>query len=214
MIVLFGAEKGGVGKTTAAVQMARERAAAGRDVLLIECDKQLSAAKWAKTRNDEKVRPSVPCVSLFGDDVAEQVRGLAGRYEDIVIDTPGHDSVEMRSAMMVADKLITPIRTSQFDIDTLMTMNKLVRDVRASLNPAIKAYILINGASTNVRSKREQGVREMLEQLANYNGVLDSRLCHRQAFELVAEQGRAVTEFSGDRKAADEICALATEVWA
>ena len=43
MIVLVGGEKGGVGKTTRAVNLAAIRGRAGRDVLLSDADKQASA---------------------------------------------------------------------------------------------------------------------------------------------------------------------------
>ena len=46
MIILFGGEKGGTGKTTLAVNLAAMRARAGYDVLLVDADRQESAAAW------------------------------------------------------------------------------------------------------------------------------------------------------------------------
>ena len=45
MIVTVGNAKGGTGKTTFAVQIALERQAAGRIVLLVDADRQASAQK-------------------------------------------------------------------------------------------------------------------------------------------------------------------------
>ena len=56
MIVLVGGEKGGVGKTTLAVNLAAMRRRAGHDVLLIDADKQASANLWAGIRQEETPR--------------------------------------------------------------------------------------------------------------------------------------------------------------
>ena len=52
-IVLFGGEKGGTGKTTLATNMAAMLALQGKDVLLLDTDRQGTASFWAtqETRN-------------------------------------------------------------------------------------------------------------------------------------------------------------------
>ena len=50
MIVLIGGEKGGTGKTTVATALAVMHALGGRDVLLVDTDKQGSATTWALPR--------------------------------------------------------------------------------------------------------------------------------------------------------------------
>ena len=54
-----------------------------------------------------------------------EVQDLAGRYQDVIIDAGGRDSVELRAAMIVAHKAFVPIQASQFDIWTLGRMNDL-----------------------------------------------------------------------------------------
>jgi len=62
MIVLVGGEKGGVGKTTLAVNLAAMRARTGHDVLLVDADKQASANLWASIRNQKRsIRLSAVC---------------------------------------------------------------------------------------------------------------------------------------------------------
>ena len=126
MIVLVGGEKGGVGKTTLAVNLAAMRARAGHDVLLVDADKQASANLWASIRDQEKVAPPVRCVQKRGKGLAADVRDLATRYEDIVIDAGGQDSVELRAAMTIAALAIFPIQPSLFDAATLETLAELV----------------------------------------------------------------------------------------
>jgi len=96
MIILIGGEKGGTGKTTIATNLAAMRALAGRDVLLIDTDPQGSANYWAQSRDELEITPRVSCVQKFGKGLPAEVKDLAKRYQDIIIDAGGRDSVELQ----------------------------------------------------------------------------------------------------------------------
>jgi chromosome partitioning protein len=212
MIVLFGGEKGGSGKSTLAVSFAAMRAAEGRDVLLVDADKQQSASKWNAIREGEGITPMITCVSLFGDTLASQVRAMAPKYDDIVIDTRGSDAAELRSAMLVANTIVTPAQTSQFDLFTFGTMDRLVEQARG-FNPDLRALAVVNRAPTNANSSDVADMREALASLQQYT-LLGVVISERKAFRLTARDGMAVTEFQRvDPKAVSEIRALAAEVW-
>lgn len=212
MIVLFGGEKGGSGKSTLAVSFAAMRAGEGRDVLLIDADKQQSATKWNAIREGEGITPMITCVSLFGDTLASQVRAMAPKYDDIVIDTRGSDAAELRSAMLVANTIVTPAQTSQFDLFTFGTMDRLVEQARG-FNPDLRALAVVNRAPTNANSSDVADMREALASLQQYT-LLGAVISERKAFRLTARDGMAVTEFQKvDPKAVSEIRALAAEVW-
>lgn len=212
-IILFGAEKGGVGKTTIAVNMAVLRARQGRDVLLVDTDKQGSASQWAAARTTEKHTPPITCIGIYGKTLAEQIRHHIPKYDDIVIDAGGRDSVELRAAMMVADAIITPSTPSQFDIYSLYTMDRLVGEAKA-FNTGLRSAILVNGAPTNAHSSDADDMREYLEDMENYF-ILSTIVKERKAYRTCAKDGLAATElFKIDEKAAQEMTQLAAEVWA
>ena len=102
-IILIGGEKGGTGKTTLAVNLAALRALQGRDVLLIDTDVQASASYWAQSRDEAQTRPRIACIQKFGKGLPTEVRDLARRYQDLIIDAGGRDSVELRSSLVVAE---------------------------------------------------------------------------------------------------------------
>lgn len=212
MILLFGGEKGGSGKTTHAVNAAIERSRMERDVLLICADRQGSASAWCAIRETTKL-PAITCVSLHGEGLAEQVRRLAARFDDVVIDTGGRDSPELRSAMTVADRLVTPVRTSQFDFFALAATNNIMPAARA-LNPKLDACILINCAPTHACSREAMQLRKLVSEFAHYR-LLETQVHERRAYRRVAEAGAAACELDPrDEKAEFEMRKLAREVWA
>jgi chromosome partitioning protein len=80
MILTVGNTKGGVGKTTIAVNAAIVRAAAGRDVLLIDGDEQQTAITFTELRSSQLGQPGYTAVSLYGAAIRTQVRQLGKGY--------------------------------------------------------------------------------------------------------------------------------------
>jgi chromosome partitioning protein len=192
MIFLIGGEKGGTGKTTLATNFAAIRSSEGRSVLLVDTDKQGSASAWAALRLESADLRPIPCVQLFGKTLAHQLRDLATRYDDLIVDAGGRDSVELRSAMVAADRLIVPIQASQFDVWTLEQMDTLVGQA-AALNPGLIARIMINRASTNPRVREAEEARQLVDDFENLiymHTVVRDRIAYRRA----AASGRSVTE--------------------
>ena len=137
-ITVFGGEKGGTGKTTLATNIAIMLARQGRDVLLLDTDRQGSASFWASVREEEEVEPRVASVQKFGKGLPAQIRDLAERYEEIVIDAGGRDSLELRYALGVADRAYIPLQPFQFDIWTIRQMDSLV-EMAKGLNDGLTA---------------------------------------------------------------------------
>ena len=204
MIVLIGGEKGGTGKTTLATNLAALRAAAGKDVLLVDTDKQGSASFWAAVRSEDPARPAVACVQVFGKTVARQLADLATRYDDVIVDAGGRDSVELRSAMVSADRLYIPVQASQFDVWTLEQMDTLVQQAQA-INPSLAAAVVINRASTHPRVREAEeasGIVDDFDGLGFSGVVVRDRISYRRA----AAEGLSVSEADEpDQKAVSEM---------
>jgi len=67
----------------------------GKDVLLLNTDRQGTASFWATVRDDTEIEPRIACVQKFGKGLASQVRDLADRYDEIVIDAGGRDGLSV-----------------------------------------------------------------------------------------------------------------------
>ena len=211
-IILIGGEKGGTGKTTLAVNLAALRALQGRDVLLIDTDAQASASYWAQSRDEAQTRPRIACIQKFGKGLPTEVRDLARRYQDLIIDAGGRDSVELRSSLVVAERVFIPIQPSQFDIWTLGRMDDLVRTAQG-FNAELRASVVISRASTNPSVNEAAEARTLLadfEHLRLANAIIRDRIAYRKA----ARDGLSVDELKpGDSKAIEEMQALFREVF-
>jgi len=212
-VVLFGGEKGGTGKTTLATNMAAMLAQTGKDVLLLDTDRQGTSSFWATVREDSEIEPRIACVQKFGKGLASQVLDLADRYDEIVIDAGGRDSMELRYALGVCDKAYIPVQPYQFDIWTIRQMDDLV-EMAQGLNDTLQAFIVMNRVSTNPVVREDQETRDFFKEEDFQHLVLvDSVLRDRIAVRKSARDGLSVLEWKQDKKAADEMNQLFKEVY-
>jgi len=215
MLILIANEKGGVGKTTIAVNLAAMCRLAGKDVLLVDTDRQESANTWAAMRHENEVIPSITCVSKTGK-VGYDLIGLKSKYEVVIIDAGGRDSLEMRQSVAVCDTCIIPIKPAQFDVWSLSRMAGLIRDVSERVERPINAFSFVNGASPNPSVRETQEVKEALKDYADLFPVLESVITERIAFRKASRDGLGVVELPSslaDAKANLEMISLYKEVF-
>lgn len=212
MIVLIGGEKGGVGKTTIATNLAAIRTKKHKSVLLIDTDTQATASYWCSLREDNEVKPRVASIQKFAKTVRTEVLELKTKYKDIIIDSGGRDSLEMRAALLVAEKVIFPLRPAQFDLWTLSKINSLVEEAWIT-NDNLEAFILLNQALPNPGVKEVSDAKEYIQKFEKLKR-LKTEICERISFRKAAVNGMAVTEYKPeDRKAIDEITNLYEEIF-
>lgn len=199
MILLIGSQKGGCGKSTVAINIAAFLSSQGKDVVLVDADRQQSSANWVKDR-DETTLNKVHCVQRY-DDVKSTLKDLATRYEYVVVDVAGHDSKELRTAMLVADQIIVPFRPSQFDLDTLPHLTEVIEQAQ-SFNERLKAFGLLTLAPTNPSVSETQQASEYLADFPLFN-ALGSVLHERKVYRDSISEGKGVVELN-NIKAKDE----------
>ena len=205
MILAVGNIKGGVGKTTLAVNLAIVRAAAGRDVLLVDGDEQRTALTFTDLRTDLLGEPGYTAVSLQGAALRTQVRQLSGKYDDIVIDVGGRDTGSLRAALTIAETLLIPVQPRSFDIWAVEQVAELVAEARV-LNDHLRALVILNAADAQGRDNEDAAAALKEMQGLTFLTMVIGR---RKAFPNAAAAGRAVTEHTPkDPKAIEELANL------
>lgn len=165
MIILIASQKGGCGKSTIATNLATVLASSGKEILLVDADRQLSSLQWSDNRasiGGDEVH--IPCVSRY-DDIKLALMEYDEVYDTVIVDTAGRDSLEMRSAMLVADMMIVPTKPTQFDLYTLRHIDKILTRALEN-NPKLDARVVITMAQAVTRSDNE-GACEYISSLHN-----------------------------------------------
>ncbi|MBA1195260.1 AAA family ATPase [Pseudomonas entomophila] len=131
-ITLLGHTKGGEGKTTVAVQLAFSLAEQGKDVLLVNGDRQRSANRAVERHTDAGTQPPVTFAHYpEGKDLSTQVLRLREKFDEVVIDAGGRDSSALRAAMLIADVMIIPVTPATFGSDAIEDeLLPLIHDVQ------------------------------------------------------------------------------------
>jgi chromosome partitioning protein len=143
MILTVGSTKGGVGKSTLAVQIAIAWTRAGRDVLLVDGDRQASAQAAIGFRAEAGHAPPVPCVQYAdGRLLRDQVRLQASKYSDVLIDAGGHDSPTLRAALLLSDAVLVPFLPATVDVLALGDMARLIEAAREARDGLLALAVL------------------------------------------------------------------------
>nr|WP_174870305.1 ParA family partition ATPase [Xanthomonas vasicola] len=197
-------QKGGVGKTTLAVNLAASLTRDGSRVLLIDADPQGSALDWAAARDGE---PLFSVVGFPRPTVHKDIAQLGQGYEHIVIDGPPRVTDLARSAIMAADVVLIPVQPSPYDIWAADEVVKLIEEARV-YKDALKAAFVVNRKIVNTAIGRDVG-----EALAAYPvPALAASVTQRVVFAEAVARGQAVHEIDAEGPAAAEIEAVRKEL--
>ena len=208
MIILIGSQKGGCGKSTTAVNLCSELACNNKDIVLVDADRQCTAANWALDRAQNPKLPTVHCVQKY-ENIRDTLLALDKRYEYVVVDAAGRDSRELRTGMTAAHILIVPFRPSQPDLDTLPRFQEIIIQAR-DLNPKLKVYGLLTMTPTNPQIQEKKEAQDYLSDFPEFE-LLQSSLCDRKVYRDAMSEGLGVVEMN-NKKAQSEVQALRAEV--
>lgn len=208
MIVTIGNEKGGVGKSTLAVNLAVASATNGNDVCLVDTDIQGTASSFIAHRS--KDLPKVHCVQKRGD-VFDCLKDLSTRYKEIIIDAGGQDSAELRSALVASDVVVVPFKASQIDLWAIERMEKLIARCK-EFNRELRVKTVVAMAPSNPRIKETDEARELLSDFVNLDSKTNLFLSERKIFRDSFIEGKGVLEMPNE-KAKIELLSIYKEIY-
>lgn len=212
MILTVGATKGGVGKTTIAVNIAIARALQRREVWLIDGDLQRTAQLTITQRFSYGQKPDIACDYYSdGQTLRSQVLRQKNKFDDIVIDVGGRDSQTMRAAMMLTDILLVPFQPRSYDVWALNDIVTLIDEVNG-MRDGLRCLAMLN-LDDPVSSADNREAAKTIEDYPQLK-YLPTSLKKRKAFSTAVGSGLSVIEYKPqDAKAIEELSALVSALF-
>lgn len=217
-VIIIGGTKGGTGKTTMVVNQAVEAVNNNKNILLMDCDPQQSASSWGALRDmyidKGEALKRVPIIQKSGEYVNKEILTMKDKFDHIIIDAGGHDNKELRSALLVADKIYVPLPTSQFDIWGTSNLFSLIEQVK-SFNKSLIAKAFLSQAEPNPNVTLDEQTKEAMDTidstiLSLSETIIHKRVCFKHSIPL----GRGITELERkDSKGIKEIKDLYSEIF-
>ena len=195
-IITLAAQKGGVGKTTLAVNLAVAAQAAGIKTALFDLDPQESATAWSERRKAEF--PHVEPISARRLDQAIDAAEANG-FALTIIDTPPAAGAEAAAAAQRANIVVIPCRPSLIDLDAIKRTAQLITSIGRT------AVVVLNAAPPTATTLLDDA-----RTLAEATGLRVARavLRERSAYRAAWPYGLGVVEHEPKGKAAQEVAAL------
>ena len=211
MVTIIGGIKGGTGKSTIATNICSFLVCNGIEQILVDANPgQTTSANWVARRNENL--PIINCVEKSGD-LRKELKNLNKQYEQVIVDVGGWDSKEFRTSLIVSDLLITPLRASQADLETLTELTEIVEQA-AKINDKFEVLIVLNQAPTHSTVKLIDEAKEALKYLRGFVVSLNIIYSRKPFIDALAD-GVGVVEITNYRwkKAKIEIENLCKEVY-
>ena len=170
-VIVLGNEKGGSGKSTAAVHLIVALLRLGKSVAALDLDsRQRSLTRYLENRAQWALRHDLVLARpdhhvLAGDDNPDRVAAdrateqqfnevlsnLRDAHDFVVIDCPGSDSALSRFGHRAADTLLTPMNDSFVDFDLLGTIDPETMNVT---KPSFYADLVFDARKRRVMKDR------------------------------------------------------------
>lgn len=199
-------QKGGVGKTTIATNLAAAAHLAGLRAGILDLDEQGSGLDWYAARGAGSRLDGLTVAGSPRSLTLPKFRELSRGFDVMVCDGPPRIGDVTRHAAVAADVVVIPLRPGVFDwwasAETLAILDS-ADEIRAALGmkPSRRVFV-VNGAAHGTRT-----LGAALDALKDL-GTIAPTIGNRVAFASDAAAGESVLTLHAGSAAAGEITAL------
>jgi chromosome partitioning protein len=194
--------KGGCGKSTLAVNLARAVQLDGNEVSIIDTDPQRTATLWRGRQPEGYNLPVRHVEDVEGDRLYERLRTASGDTQFAFIDGSAKIDGGTGAAVRASDAVLIPVQPTPADTWGSRSVVDVVKQTGTKAALVISRQIV----GTNLASEVADGLKE-------YGlPVFDHRTSQRVAYAESMFEGKTVLDIPGADKAAREIQGIASEL--
>lgn len=204
MIISFINTKGGTGKTTTCINVARGFQLQGKLVAGIDSDPQGSARNWHEAGEGDNR------FAVIGMDrpklIREQIPNIAKNYDMVFIDGVAKDVAINTSIICISDIVILPLTPSVFDIWATNDILDVIKQRQEITNKPISRLLFTLMRPTKFTTEAIATVKAEMGM-----EILSTHICFRDAYRRCTAKGHTVYE-GKDNLAIKEINDLIAEI--
>jgi len=208
MVIALSHQKGGVGKSTLAYNLAVELSKKYYvNVVDLDVQQTITACNIIRGKFEQK-----KLNILSFEDKKDFINFLNNDDEKniTVIDTGGFDSGLNRVAMYAADLIITPVSTEFLEVIGLEKYKKIIKEVSKKVGKNIKTHVVLNKIHHSQQNFRD--IKDFINKSSQQFSLLKSVLRRRSDFAISLSHGFSVCEFDENSDSSKEIKNLITEL--
>ena len=196
-------QKGGVGKTTLATNIATKLHLDNENVLLIDSDPQGSARDWHAVGNSD-----LPVIGLDRPTLDKNIGKIASKFDWVVIDGAPQLTDMAISSIKCADLVIIPVQPSPYDIWASSDLVDIIKQRQQINNDIPKAYFCISRKIANTTLSKD-----VLVALKDYGfPVMCASTSQRIVYPKSAAEGKSIFDQPKNREAIEKITAILEEI--
>lgn len=184
-------QKGGSGKSSTAVHLARWLQSQSDSVFVIDSDGQRTSSLWLSNLSQP-----IP-VEIIPDpnELLERLPNLATEHQWLIVDAPGTLAEATRAIVLWSDLVLIPCQPTGVDLASASDTVRLIKQARAIRKGEPKAAIFLNRAVKGTRLKQEAFT--VLKAVPDIN-ILGEVIHQRQIIADAFGQGATVFDLGGD----------------
>jgi chromosome partitioning protein len=174
--IAVGNKKGGVGKTTIAVNIACEMASRDKSVILLDLDEQKSATDWAKSGKLPIQSQTFPVENQ--NDAEQFIRYTKNLTADLlIIDLPPHTNEATEASLIICDLFLIPVTPSGADFVATSKAIALMQKTRAIRNGQPQCLLVPSRVD-----RRTSFGKEIADALQGFHEPISAGVGQRSAF--------------------------------
>jgi len=200
MIITISHQKGGVGKSTLAYNIALELARKN-NVEVIDLDVQQTVSAYNHIRKEMGQSPLPVHVFTTAEELEVYFESL-DENTIVVVDSGGFDSSLNRFVILVSDVVVTPVSSEFTEILGLQKYESILRELSEQSGTTIVTNVVLN--KTNPSQKKFDEVKEFIHGSKHFN-LMDSMLRRRVDFANSVAYGFSVRELDKKSEATKEL---------